>query len=150
MVTPRVPEGARAIPLRGWLTGRSILVDEEDYAIVSRHRWTAPRDRHPIRLRAKIDGKEVQLSRLLMQPGPHRYVCHRFGDGLDCRRSSLKIVDNKADAGLPDQDLIHTDHEAYLLALSGRQAASLQRRLGAARYETMSPIARTLVDLDRP
>lgn len=71
--------------------GRVALVDDEDYeSVVSEGSWCLTGDgKYAYR---RINGKPKTLHRFLMSPGQGIYVDHRNGDGLDCRRSNLRLA----------------------------------------------------------
>lgn len=77
--------------------GYHALVDDEDYDIVNQHNWRVNEHRkHPIKYAiASIDKQQVSLHRFLMNPPEDREVDHVNGDGLDNRRSNLRIVTHR-------------------------------------------------------
>jgi hypothetical protein len=92
------PEGARLIPLQGSNRILFAIVDEEDYAQLSRFTWRAWTRRGYKKARAVslIDGQMNQMSRLVMRVG-HRYhhVRHRNGNTLDNRKLNLRVLTGK-------------------------------------------------------
>jgi hypothetical protein len=90
----------QSIPLS---QGQSVLLDDEDYPLLSDFRWCyrAERDgRQGYAVRhVKVEGKDrlLYLHRQLMQPGLSQEVIFLNHDRLDCRRENLKVV-SKQDA----------------------------------------------------
>lgn len=79
--------------------GNIALVDDADYALVSRYRWhttrTHGRGRRIARLYARYHDNAnhcfILLHRLVLNAPPGVMVDHINGDGLDCRRSNLRF-----------------------------------------------------------
>ncbi len=81
--------------------GLVALVDDEDFALVSAARWHAT-VRSYTTYAANSDS--VYLHRLLMRPGPGQLVDHINRNGLDCRRSNMRLAtkaQNNANSCLP-------------------------------------------------
>jgi hypothetical protein len=68
--------------------GRQIFVDDADFEMVSRHGWTGS-GRYP---RAKIDGKVVELHRVLLPLLPGFEVDHINRNRFDNRRKNLRVA----------------------------------------------------------
>lgn len=103
---PPVPDGARAIQLT---RGKWALVDEADYEFVSEWRWTATRGKHSCWYAGRSihhsDGsiQYVRMHRVILGVGPGEEVDHKNGDGLDNRRSNLRVcthLDNTRNVAL--------------------------------------------------
>jgi hypothetical protein len=92
---PVLPPGARAIPLT---QGKYALVDEADYADLIRHSWSANRNRSGYNghhdtfyaVRSK-PGQTIRMHRQIMDAGPDQVVDHINHNGLDNRRSNLRL-----------------------------------------------------------
>lgn len=96
------PEGAKLIPLT---QGKFAIVDEEDYELISKFKWRAHnvrKEHGPDRWYAlctvhlgMISGKQVQsyihLHRLIMHPPKGMDTDHIDRNGLNCRRSNMRI-----------------------------------------------------------
>lgn len=83
--------GAVCIPLP---QGRHTLIDIEDFAVVSRHRWQVGSG-----YARTGRGKEyVSLSRLLLPPPPGMVTDHINGCKLDNRRANLRIASPRQNA----------------------------------------------------
>jgi hypothetical protein len=87
----------RHIPLshtrRGQQNARKLyaVVDDEDYALISRYRWRAERRGCRLYDRADLpDGRSVYMHRLILTPVPGKEVDHRNHNGLDNRRENLR------------------------------------------------------------
>lgn len=74
--------------------GKFALIDEDDFEIVSRHKWSLAvrTESHSKReyAQAFVDGKMVLMHRLIIGANPGEIVDHVCGDGLDNRRSNLR------------------------------------------------------------
>ena len=77
-----------SIPLKN---GGCVVVDEQDLAVLSEHSWYCVKSRGTFYAKT---GKNTRLHRLLMGvTDSKKIVDHINGDGLDNRRSNLRIVD---------------------------------------------------------
>ena len=76
------------------MPAETILVDPQD-AWLLHFKWRMHREPKTTYARTSIvrDGwrKDVFLHRAIMRPGPNQVVDHVNGDGLDCRRSNLRV-----------------------------------------------------------
>jgi hypothetical protein len=97
---PDCPLGARLIPLT---RGKFAIVDEADYERVAAFKWTAL---HPSRTNwygFRYEGprdarKGIYLHRFILDAPAGVLVDHVNGDGLDCRRSNLRLCDATGNA----------------------------------------------------
>ncbi len=82
--------------------GQTAIIDSEDTALVSTYKWQARRDskrpEHWYAITTIRDGerrrKTLLLHRLLLNTPPGTQVDHKDGDGLNNRRSNLRIATN--------------------------------------------------------
>jgi hypothetical protein len=78
-----------------------IVVDVEDYPVVSRHRWFVSTSHGhsealtyiPPEVRGR--GRTISMQRLIMNPAKGQLVWHKNGNGLDNRRQNLVIADSR-------------------------------------------------------
>jgi len=82
---------AKAISLS---RGVRAIIDDDDFELVSLYRWYAsnPRRKRGHYVMCSINGKTVYLHRFLMGATSGQVVDHVNGDGLDNRRSNLRVV----------------------------------------------------------
>lgn len=96
-VPPEPPnDEIRYIPLT---QGRYAIVDAADYEWLSEYQWFAV----PVRnggcyAASRINGKNVLMHRLIMNPPEGKVVDHIDGNGLDDRRSNLRICTPRENA----------------------------------------------------
>lgn len=75
------------------INGSLILVDEEDYHIVHRYQWyELTNTSGTTYAQTFIEGVNVLLHRLLMNPADGFVVDHINHNGLDNRKSNLRVV----------------------------------------------------------
>jgi hypothetical protein len=78
--------------------GKYTIVDDEDYVILSKHKWYANKDHdfdnyYVVRgIRIKGKRKKEKMHRIIMNPPVGMEVDHINGNGLDNRRENLRIV----------------------------------------------------------
>jgi len=79
---------AKKVPLGG---DQFAIVDDEDFELVSRHRWhvMASRDRTYVYAASKL-----RMHRLIIDAPPGVFVDHINGDTLDNRRCNLRLCTN--------------------------------------------------------
>lgn len=70
-------------------SGLVALVDDEDYATVTRHQWRLHVTRQGL---FAITGKTLLMHRLVMDAGDQIEVGHINKDGLDNRKSNLRLA----------------------------------------------------------
>jgi hypothetical protein len=73
------------------------IVDDEDFDLVSQHKWQVTRQRGSLlyaRTSMKIEGKtkSVGMHRLIMGLPVNFHIDHRNGNGLDNRRGNLRLA----------------------------------------------------------
>lgn len=68
--------------------GRTVRVDDNDFDWLNSYRWSVTL----WYAATTIGGRSVYMHRLIMDPPEGLVVDHRNGDGLDDRRSNLRIV----------------------------------------------------------
>lgn len=68
--------------------GRVAVVDDEDYDVLIRHSWHLAVSRYAA---SRINNKKVLMHRMIMNPGEGFEVDHINADGLDNRKSNLRI-----------------------------------------------------------
>lgn len=67
------------------------LIDEEDYELVRQYRWNPDTRSRTVYAQTQIGQKTVYLHRLLVGPDSSGHVDHANQDGLDNRRSNLRV-----------------------------------------------------------
>lgn len=73
--------------------GSLILIDEEDYSLLSRYNWYELQNiSGTTYAQTFIDGTCVLLHRLIMNPSPAMQVDHINHEGLDNRKCNLRVV----------------------------------------------------------
>lgn len=82
------PRGSKAVPLT---KGYYALVDEEDYERVMEYNWHMCGGKQHKYARAYINGKGKLLHRLIVHPKKGMVVDHINGNGLDCRKSNMRV-----------------------------------------------------------
>lgn len=85
-------ETGRTIPLTGGLVA---WVDEADYATLIRFRWRAHRGGHTHYAIRSVGKKAVLMHRQLLNAAPREEIDHRDLDGLNNRRSNLRVCSNR-------------------------------------------------------
>lgn len=79
----------RVIPIT---QGLLCLIDEKDYALVSKHKWHLSRCNGKLYAATKILRKETRLHKVIMGGNPSQHIDHKNGDGLDNRRDNLRFA----------------------------------------------------------
>lgn len=72
--------------------GELALIDRDDYGRVAQFKWRAIWIRYNFRAYARINGKNVYLHRFIMNAQSGQEVDHKDNDGLDCRKSQLRLA----------------------------------------------------------
>jgi hypothetical protein len=73
------------------------IVDDEDYETVSRYTWWLNKSgsRGITYARGWVGGKMIFMHRLIMKPGKRQPIDHINHNGLDNRRSNLRLTTNQ-------------------------------------------------------
>lgn len=69
-----------------------VMVDDEDYAWLARYSWCRNPGHKTDYAVARVDGRVQQMHRLILQPPPGLRVDHKNGNGLDNRRSNIRLA----------------------------------------------------------
>lgn len=75
--------------------GLTALVDDADFARVSKHNWWAEKRREKWYGRTGVDGKNVYLHRFILEAPAGVQVNHWDNNGLDNRRQNLILCTNQ-------------------------------------------------------
>ena len=68
--------------------GRTVLVDPQDYDVLSQHRWHVGKHAYAFR---SFRGRPLYMHRFLLDAKKGQYTDHINGNGLDNRRSNLRL-----------------------------------------------------------
>lgn len=72
--------------------GKVAIIDEDDFVLVSLHDWWLKTvDTHSY-AETKVNGKNVTMHRLLLEPPKGIFVDHRDANGLNNRRNNLRLA----------------------------------------------------------
>jgi len=71
--------------------GKTAIVDDSDYPFLSQFKWQAMFNRGRWYARAWIGGRRVTMHRALIQANARQPIDHKNGNGLDNRRSNLRL-----------------------------------------------------------
>lgn len=82
----------KGIHLGGAYTHLAVLVDDEDYDWLIGYSWCRNPGGKTDYAVARVDGRVQQMHRLILRPPPGLKVDHRNGNGLDNRRSNLRLA----------------------------------------------------------
>jgi len=132
----------KTIPLVGAKgVGLNVIVDDNDYAAVSRYRWSlivpnkkCPQGRYAQAWIRDLTGvpRRLTLHRFLLSPKSGELVDHINGDGLDNRRCNLRVVSHSQNQqnrrGIGGRII-----KGVKKTPNGRWAAQIERN-GIARY----------------
>lgn len=70
--------------------GKESIIDLSDLQRVLRHRWCAART-GALYVQGRVEGKMLPLHRFIMRPAASVEIDHKNGDGLDNRKSNLRV-----------------------------------------------------------
>lgn len=78
-------------------TGQAVLIDAEDAIPLSRYSWAATysRGKQIPYAKAKIDGKNIRMHRLLLNAPTNLQVDHINGNSLDNRKENLRLCTHR-------------------------------------------------------
>lgn len=71
---------------------REILVDDEDFPMLSEFTWYPAKRRYTFYAAARIDGTSVHMHRLILKAAKGQQVDHQDRDGLNNQRSNIRIA----------------------------------------------------------
>lgn len=74
---------------------KTLIIDDDDYQLVSNRHWTLNKSRNTFYLLSQRPKPVIALHRLLMGFPEGLQVDHVNGNGLDNRRSNLRLATNK-------------------------------------------------------
>lgn len=89
------------------VTGPFVIVDDQDFERLNRYRWSVVRDRNTQYASAWINGTPIRMHRLILSIPKGHMTDHINGNGLDNRRSNLRIADHSLN-GLNARIRAHT------------------------------------------
>lgn len=72
--------------------GKSTIIDDADFELLSKCAWHLKRDKNKYYARGKYKGKNVLLHKLLIYVPDGFVIDHINGNGLDNRRSNLRVI----------------------------------------------------------
>lgn len=79
--------------------GMTALVDDEDYDRVMEHSWCASKTEKTWYAQATINSRHVSMHRFILSAIRGQYVDHVNHDGLDNRRSNIRVCCQSRNAG---------------------------------------------------
>lgn len=71
--------------------GKVAIIDDDDFALVSKHKWYAKEDKESWYARTRINNKPVYMHRLILDAPRGKPVDHINRNGLDNRRSNIRL-----------------------------------------------------------
>jgi len=91
----------KTIPLT---QGYSAIVDDDDYESLSKHSWITVFDGKQRYAKTRINGIDIKMHRMILNPSSDKYVDHMNENGLDNRRSNIRVCspsENMMNRGSP-------------------------------------------------
>jgi hypothetical protein len=71
--------------------GNFVLVDDADFEWLNKYIWRPKKTKYTYYARRRSKGKEIQMARQILNPPSHLHCDHINHNGLDNRRSNLRI-----------------------------------------------------------
>ena len=75
--------------------GKKSIVDDEDFEILSKFKWYASFNSKTFYAMRSFDGTTALMHREILRPEPGQIVDHKNGNGLDNRKSNLRVCSHK-------------------------------------------------------
>lgn len=106
--------------------GKVALVDDEDFAFVSRFRWRARRDKKTWYAETGSGSKSIFMHAILLGLDADEEGDHRDGDGLNNRRNNIRKATRSQNCMNRNGWSKHGFKGVYLVATNGRYGARIQ------------------------
>ena len=135
-----------AIPLHSRkYPGLHTIIDEEDFDLVNQHRWHVSHNAggciYAYAQTSRRSGRKIiYLHRLIAHPSDDQHVDHANGDGLDNRRSNLRVCQPQQNAR--NRTRLRSNSTGYVgveVTREGRFRASVyigRRKIGVGTFKT--------------
>lgn len=68
------------------------IIDDEDYERINQHKWYAYKSKRTFYAQRRDGKKILWMHRIIINPSPDEQIDHINGDGLDNRKSNLRIA----------------------------------------------------------
>ena len=85
----------RYIPLT---QGKVAIVDKEDYPALIRYKWHAVKSSQTFYVRSRVNNRSMLMHRFIMNPPEEMFVDHIDHNGLNNRKSNLRICTKEQNA----------------------------------------------------
>jgi hypothetical protein len=72
--------------------GKFAIIDPEDFETLNQIKWYAKKDEYNFYAEHKDTKKTISMHRMIMKPQAHLVVHHKNHNGLDNRKTNLKVV----------------------------------------------------------